>query len=57
MISEVILRMQQNNEVISIVHNKLSHHLDISFQDIINDFLKNVDLDTKPFFEYAHYIF
>jgi len=49
--------MEQNNEVVAIVNHKIGRYLESTFEDTISDFLRNVDLDTKPFLEYAHYIF
>ena len=49
--------MEHNNEIISIVQNRLCNSMDKDFQKTIVAFLKNVDLDSKSFYEYAHYIY
>lgn len=41
----------------TIVQGKLSQMMDHQFQETVSGLLKNVDLDTKPFFEYSNYIF
>ena len=49
--------MEHNNEIISIVQGRLCNSMDKDFQKIIVAFLKNVDLNSKPFYEYSHYIY
>lgn len=56
-ISDIVLRMEHNNEIISIVQGRLCNSMDKDFQKIIVAFLKSVDLNSKPFYEYSHYIY
>jgi len=56
-VSEVVMRLEQNNEVMAIVQGKICHQMDSQFQDTINNLFKNVDLDTKELSEYATYLF
>lgn len=56
-VSEIVLRMEQNNDVIGIVQSKLCSVMDKEFQKSVNTFLKYVDLDSKPLYEYSHYIY
>jgi len=43
--------------VIGIVQSKLCSMMDKEFQKSIITFLKYVDLDSKPLYEYSHYIY
>lgn len=54
---DLILRIEHNNEVIGIVQQRICGKMNKEFQQIIVNFLKNVDMDTKPLLEYAHYIY
>lgn len=56
-VGELVLRMEHNNEIISIVQQRICGRMSKEFQNIITTFLRNVDMDTKPLLEYAHYIY
>jgi hypothetical protein len=43
-LGELIIRMEQNNEIMGMVQNKLANKMDKQFQQNINHFLKRVDL-------------
>jgi hypothetical protein len=47
---DLILRIEHNNEVIGIVQQRICNKMSKEFQQIIINFLKNVDMDTKPLF-------
>lgn len=62
--------MEHNNELISIIQQKLNQRINKDFQVCINKFLKNVeriqkegveDVHSKnsfrPFYEFSYYIF
>lgn len=54
--SDIILRMEHNNEIIGIVQQRICSKMTKDFQQTIVNFLKNVDME-KPLLEYAHYIY
>jgi hypothetical protein len=54
---DLVLRMEHNNQVISKVHSRICARRSKEFQQTISSLLKNVDIETKPLLEYAHYIY
>lgn len=56
-VGEVVLRLEHNNEIISIVQQRICGRMSKDFQNNILTFLRNVDIESKPLLEYAHYIY
>jgi hypothetical protein len=54
-ISEVILRIEQNNNVMNIIKNKLE--LEKEFLQIINGCIKMNNIETNLLEDYSHYLF